>query len=80
MPWEGMLGKCWNGCAMCWLFVQGWARALCGQEMDARIGARKGCGRVPPQAATRGRTWAATRRRGHRETASATAMAGAGKP
>ena len=28
MPWEGMLGKCWNGCAMCWLFVQGWARAL----------------------------------------------------
>ena len=38
-------------------------------QTDAWDGARKGCGRARPQAGTRGRTWAATRRRGHRETA-----------
>ena len=40
-----------------------------GMQTDAWDGARKGCGRARPQAGTRGRTWAATRRRGHRETA-----------
>ena len=42
-----------------------------GMQTDAWDGARKGCGRARPQAGTRGRTWAATRRRGHRETATA---------
>ena len=44
-----------------------------GMQAYAWDGARRGCGWARPQAAMRGRTWAATWRRGHRETASAMA-------
>ena len=64
MPWEGMLGKCWNGCAMCWLFVQGWARALracgCLHPRGLKEGGVRACG---TRAAVRcGDCWEAGRR------------------
>ena len=44
MPWEGMLGKCWNGYAMCWLFVQGWAKGVAGVWLTSSGRAQGGRG------------------------------------
>ena len=46
MPWEGMLGKCWNGCAMCWLFVQGWGREFRARCVLGWRALAEGCARA----------------------------------